>query len=83
MRRLLIAGGLAAFVSTNTPQEPANLNKSAQKCRITATALRTRNTGPGVAMEAVTACSVDRTAQKNHLHHASAERRGVKCIDGP
>jgi hypothetical protein len=70
MLRLLIAGGLAAFVGTNTPQEPANLNKSAEKCRIAATALRTRNTGPGVAMEAVTACSVDRTAQKNHLHHA-------------
>ena len=55
MLRLLIAAGLAAFVSTNAQQQPADPNKSAEKCRVPHMALTTRNTGP-LAMDTVTAC---------------------------
>ena len=43
-----------AFVSVNAQQQLADPNKSAEKCRVAATALRTRNTGPGVATAGTT-----------------------------
>ena len=77
MLRLLIAAGLAALVGTNPQQKSGDPAKPDEQCRIAATALRTRNTGPGVAMETVTACSVDRMVRKTTCTTRFKDTRGI------
>ena len=54
----------STIISASAQQKPITTHKPEANCRIAATAVRTRNTGPGFAMDTVTTCSFDRAAKR-------------------
>jgi hypothetical protein len=78
MLRPLIAAALAALgMAANAQQKPTTSSKPAEKCRIAPTALRTRSTGPGVAIDTITTCTFDRAAKKVTCTNRFKDSRGL------